>query len=337
MPRLLHSVLFLLLCAATCVSANNPGDTRIAKWQGDKKAVFLLMFDDSWPSHFQVAVPELLKRQMTGTFYINPAKGEYKAFKQQWEGEKALWKQGMVYGNHTMSHQGVKDMEDADREIGGCTEYIKTIIPGNNPRLISWAQPGVGKGKWNITGEQLSTLLAKYQLVDRPTFRDHGAVYHMQTAEQMLALADKAITKGEMEYVIIHGLERREIKWGYQDFWPLNLDVYRELLDGLAERQSNGDLWITDHISYHQYLTERASAKVNVIKADDHGIELQLSCDADSRLYDESLTLITYVPTDWTTCRVTQNETSEDVSVNDGMVQFSAIPGSGTMLLTPIP
>ena len=54
---------------------NAPGATRVAKWKDDKTAAFMLMFDDSWPSHFQVAVPALVERDMTATFYINPGKG----------------------------------------------------------------------------------------------------------------------------------------------------------------------------------------------------------------------------------------------------------------------
>src|SRR4051794_20509662 len=72
------------------------GQTRIARWQDDRTACFLLMFDDSWPSAFQVAAPELVKRGMIATFYICPAKGEYKKFADTWE--KELWRQGMVYG-----------------------------------------------------------------------------------------------------------------------------------------------------------------------------------------------------------------------------------------------
>jgi peptidoglycan/xylan/chitin deacetylase (PgdA/CDA1 family) len=313
------------------------GETRIATWHDDRKAVFLLMFDDSWPSHFQVAVPELVKRQMVGTFYINPGKGEYKGKGRigHWEGEDAAWKQGMAYGNHTMTHKGVKDMADAEREIGGCTDYIMGIVPGKKPRLISWAKPGVGKGKWNIDKEQLDALLAKHHLVARPPFRDHGAVYHMKEAKPMLALADKAIAAGGMEYLIIHGVERRKIKWSYQDFWPLNQDVFREVLDGLAERRARGDLWITDHVSYHKYETERGTAKVAVVKAGADAIELRLTCDADPQLYDAPLTLLTRVPKEWRRCRVTQNGQTTAIEIRDGIARFDAIPGDHPIRLEP--
>ena len=51
-----------------------------------------------------------------------------------------------------------------------------------------------------------------------------------------------------MEYLIIHGVERKQPDWGFQDFWALKQDILLPVLDGLKERRDRGDLWITDHI-----------------------------------------------------------------------------------------
>jgi peptidoglycan/xylan/chitin deacetylase (PgdA/CDA1 family) len=329
---------FLLICSipASAAKLHAVGATRIAKWHDNKKAVFLLMFDDSWPSHLQVAVPALVQRNMTATFYINPGKGEYKRFRGQWE--KEAWKAGMVYGNHTMTHQGVRDMEDAEREIGGCTEAILGIIPGRKPRLMSWARPGVGKDKWNISKEQLAQVLEKHRLVSRPPFAGHGAVYHLKTAEQMLSLADKAISEGNMEYVIFHGIERRTpLGTKYQDFWPFNQDEFFALLDQLKIRRDRDDLWITDHISYHQYLTERTTARVKIVKASESSIVLQLTCDADPEFHDLPLTLTTRVPVGWTRCRITHNKQTHTAIVENGDVRFDAQPDGKPIQLQPSP
>jgi len=317
-------------------SLGAPGETRVAKWQDDKKAVFLLMFDDSWPSHFEVAMPELQKRDMIATFYINPGKGEYKVFKAKWENE--LWKTGMVYGNHTFTHQGVRDVEHAKEEIGKANEAILSAVPGKKPRLISYAQPGVGPGKWNINAEQLKEIQQENHLVDRGDFKGHGAVYHWKTAEQMLALVDKGIAAGGMEYLVIHGVERRTpMNTKYQDFWALNQDIYRVVLDGLKERRDKGELWITDHISYHKYFTERQTAKVKTVSADANHIELELTCDADAALYDQPLTLQTDVPAGWTTCSIVQGQTKSSATVKERVVQFNATPNAGPIHLSPTP
>jgi len=318
------AALLSLWCWAAA-QASTVGDTRIAAWQDDAKAVFLLMFDDGWPSHWQVAAPELAKRGLIATFYINPGKGEYLKFKDEWE--QKLWRQGMVYGNHTLTHKGAKSLEEADREIGECNRAITAVVPGKEPRLISYGQPGVGPGNWTVTPEQLDGLLAKYHLVSRPPFADHGAVYHLKTTDEMLALADRAIAANGMEYLVIHGVERIKPEWKYQDFWALKQDVFLPLLDGLKERRDRGDLWITDHISQHQYETERTGAEVRVLEQSERQIRVSLTCKADPALYDLPLTLVTQVPPGWLACAVTQGTNQTVVAVSGGAVKYRAQPG----------
>jgi peptidoglycan/xylan/chitin deacetylase (PgdA/CDA1 family) len=322
------AILALVFTAA--VSAEEKpsiGQTRIAQWKDDRTAAFLLMFDDSWPSHYQVAAPELAKRNMTATFYVCPGKGEYRAGAKEWE--QNVWKMGMVYGVHTMTHKGVKDLENAEYEIGECANIIRRITPGKPDRLVSYAQPGVGPNDWNITSAQLDDLLKEHHLISRLPFTNHGAVYHMQTVDQMLALADKAIAGKGLEYLVIHGVERIKPDWHYQDMWALKQDIFLPLLDALKERSDKGQLWITDHISSHQYETERATAAVQVTEATPRLIRLELKSQADPKYYDLPLTLVTQVPADRKKASVTQGTSATTVDVVDGAIRFDAVPGGG--------
>lgn len=327
--RVLSTITATVALAATLTAA--AGDTRIATWKDDRTAVFLLMFDDSWPSHFQVAAPELVKRGMTGTFYINPGKGEYRTFAKEWE--EKLWKQGLVYGNHTMTHKGAKDPDEARREVEQCQEAILAMVPGRKPRLVSFGMPGVKE--WKLPPEEHRALLARHHLVDRPTFNGHGAVYHLKTTAEMLALADKAIAAKGMEYLIIHGLERIEPKWGYQDFWPLAQSVFIPLLDALKERSDRNALWITDHVTWHQYEQERKAATVQVVGATPDRLTLTLTASTDPAFYDLPLTLVTDVPAAWTSCRVVQGTGSAVAVVQDGRIRFDAKPDGTPIVITP--
>jgi peptidoglycan/xylan/chitin deacetylase (PgdA/CDA1 family) len=328
-PPLSLALLASILLARSAVA--EPGATHIAKWRDDRAAAFLLMFDDSCPSHFQVAAPELAKRNMVATFYINPGKAEYTKFAKEWA--EKLWKQGLVYGNHTMTHKGANDVDEARREITECTKVILTTVPGRTPRLISWGMPGVKT--WNVTQEQLADILASENLVDRPPFHLQGVVYHLKTAEQMLAFADKAIKEKGMEYIIFHGVERIEPKWSYQDFWALKQDIFLPLLDALKQRQDRGELWITDHISYHKYERERDGGTVKVLESTGQKIVVELSAKTDPALYDLPLTLVTEVPAEWTTVKVTQDETATIVAVNDGLVKYPAMPSGEAVTIAP--
>ena len=292
-----------------------------------------LMFDDSLLSHWQVAAPELFKRGMIATFYINPGKAEYQKFASKWEDE--LWKQGMVYGDHTMTHRGFADLAGAEREIGDCADIIRRIVPGPERRLISFGKPGVGAVHWKISKEDYAALLHRHDLIDRPTFDKHGAVYHLQTSEQMLALADRAIATQGMEYLIIHGVERigPNVKW--QDFWALKQGVFFPLLDGLQQRQAQHQLWITDHISQHQYETERDSAELSVRSAADGALHIELTCRADPLLYRLPLTLLTELSSTGPTARITQGERDVQVAVIGGVIRYDAVPGDGTIVIRP--
>lgn len=316
------------------VAATGAGRTRIARWKDDRTAAFLLMFDDSYPSHWQVAAPELVKRDMIATFYINPGKGEYKKFANYWE--DVLWRQGMVYADHTMTHQGFADLDGAEHEIGDCADIIRRIVPGPERRLLSFGKPGLPPGRWNITPEQFAALLQRHDLINRPTFDKHGAVYHWQTAEQMLALADRAIAAQGMEYLVIHGVERIGSNVTWQDFWALKQDVFLPLLDGLQQRQAEQRLWITDHISQHQYETERDSADLQVRTASDGALQVELTCQADPLLYRLPLTLLTEVPGHWQAARVTQGERDLRVTVADRAIRYDAVPGGGTIVIRPL-
>ncbi len=138
-------------------------------------------------------------------------------FADKWEQE--MWKQGMVYGVHTMTHKGVKDVENAEYEIGENARIIRRIAPCTAGKLVSYAQPGVAKGAWNITTEQRDELLKKHQLIERPSLVGKMTVFDLNTAEEILAVADKAIANQGSDILVIHGVERLgpEVKW--QDFW----------------------------------------------------------------------------------------------------------------------
>lgn len=334
--RLLSLTRLLLAIASLSIAsfshaADAIGTTRVAKWKDDRTAAFLLMFDDGWPGQLIVAIPELQKRGLTGTFYMVPEKGEYKVFASKWA--EAIKGGGVVYGNHTLTHRGIKTVEAGHKEIGECARILRELQPGAPGRLLSFAQPGVGKGEWTITNDELAMLLKHYHLIDRPPFSGHGAVYHWKTLDQMTALIDKAVEAKGMEYLVIHGVER--IGSPYQDFWPLDQDIFFPLLDVLKAKSDSHELWVTDHISQHQYETERSAATVKTLKVVPNGIQLELSCSADSRLYDHPLTLVTRVPSAWRECNISQGSIQSRATAKEGVLIFDALPNGPAISVWP--
>ncbi len=301
----------------------SPGETRVARWKGDKKAALLLTFDDSLASHVKNVIPELKKRGMVGTFYVNPAGGQWKARKDAWE--KEIPTTGMEYGNHTMTHKGVRDVADAEEEIGKCNEVILRLFPqAKQPRLISFGIPGVPKGAWNITDEQLRVILAKHHLVLRPKY-EIAPVGRLKTADDLMRVADASLATGDVKCLVFHGVGG--------EWLSIPLPEFLTFLEKLATKHDR--LWVAGAIAAHKYETERATAEVRVLQANERQVHLQVNCKTDSNLYDFPLTLVTRVPKDWKRCRIVQRTSKTVVPVANGIVRYEAMPDGKVIVLHP--
>jgi hypothetical protein len=299
------------------------GQTQVARWQDDKKAAFMLMFDDSCMSHAKNVIPELKKRGLVGTFYINPGGGHFKANQKAWETEFPAM--GMVYANHTFTHKGAFDVAMFDDELTKCDEEIAKCFPNlKTPRLVSFGQPGVKKEDWRISKEELQTLLDKHHLIMRPTFDQHGANIQFKSGADLVKLVDKAVANGSVEYVIFHGVGG--------DWISMTMADFNQLLDALIAKKDQ--VWVTDHISAHQYATERDGAEVKVVEAGAKQVRVALTSKADPKFYDLPLTLVTQVPAVWKQCQVTQGARKATVPVTDGVARYAAVPGTDEITLT---
>ncbi|OGV63786.1 MAG: hypothetical protein A3K19_05000 [Lentisphaerae bacterium RIFOXYB12_FULL_65_16] len=303
--------------AAAADEVVGPGSTRVAKWKDDKQGALLLTFDDSLPSQIDNAVPELKKRGLVGTFYVNPGGGQWKARQDVWEKTfpQEFPTTGMEYGNHTITHHGAKDQADFDDEIAKCNDVILRLFPGKQPRLISYALPGVKKEQWSITPEEHKAVLAKYHLAQRPAYAIAG-VGAYTSADRLMALADDAIAKADVRCIVFHGVGGNHLS--------VAMPVFAEFLDKLVAKRDQ--LWITTGVPEHKYATERDSATAKVLQADAQEIRLELTTQADPQFYDHPLTLVTQVPAGWTQCEIVQGTSKVTGQAAGGAVRYHALP-----------
>ncbi len=312
------------------------GSTQVAKWKDNKKASFLLMFDDNAPTHIKNVIPELKKRNFIGTFYVCPGKNGYN---DAWKNE--IPKTGMEYANHTYTHSGAKDAAKLDEEIKLCSEAIDKAYPDRKtPRLISWGKPGTGKGTWLVSKDEEKAALIKYNLVDRGPFK--GAAIHYKTGKDLVAVAEKALADGSTGYIVFHGVGG--------DWLSASMPDFLQLLDYLTSKQDQ--IWVTDHISSHKYETERNGAEVKVTEATDKKIQLSLTAKIspkfhdldgkeytsdkiDPKLYDAPLTLMTKVPANWQKCQITQGSQKTTATASNGTLQYAAVPNGEPIVIQP--
>ncbi len=314
----LRALSFATLILASLGAQCAEGETQILKWKDGKKAAFMLAFDDSAPSQLKNVVPELVKRQIVGNFYLVTGNSLYAALKRRWE--DAAKSPYVAVANHTFTHKGVNNAVELEPELALCNEVLYKLKPeGKQPRLFGFGRPG--GVAWKVTAEEQKTALAKHQLCDRPPF--FGPPIHYKSAEAATAAVDAAIAKGEMGHLDFHGVG--------EDWLVTPVEWFTAILDKLESVRDQ--VWITDVVSWHQYVTERGSAEIKSVKSDKDSVSLELTSKADPALYDLALTLSTKVPADWENCVVTQGAKSTPMLVRDGTAKYDAVPGGGTITL----
>lgn len=296
--------------------------TRVLKWKDGKRAVFMIQFDDSAATHITNVIPQLVKRGIPGTFYINPGNGPYKSQQAAWE--KAATIPGIELANHTFTHIGGLTVEAFEQEIVKCNEALNALYPARKqPRLISFGRPGVPKEKWGINDEQIKAVLAKHHLIERPPFT--GPPFQYKTIPEMNQLVDLAIKTGEMKSLVFHGVGG--------DWLVTPLDYFAAVLDKLDANRDQ--LWLTDPLAYHKYLAERTTAVAKEISSTPQCIQIALTSQADAAFYDLPLSLATRVPSDWTHASVQQGKSRVNVQVVDGIARYDALPGADEIVLVP--
>lgn len=304
-----------VLLGAAADARAEAGETSVLAWPDGKLAAFFLAFDDSCPTHVKHAIPELAKRGLVGTFYINPGNGPFQSQRQAWERELPK-SPAVVYGNHTYKHTGATNAVHLDVELAQCHVVIRSCYPDAKwPRLVSFGRPG--GVPWTVTDEEKRAALATYNLIERPPFFSYP--FHVKDRAAICALVDQAIAKGSAGHLDFHGVGG--------DWLSIPLDLFTALLDKLVA--CRGEVWVTDHVTCHAYQVERAGAHVQIVQADSAAIRLVLTSAADPALYAVPLTLETRVPEGWLACQVSQGATRVERAAVGGRVRYNAVPGAG--------
>ena len=144
---------------ATASVTRHYGDPQVMKFKDAKSAAFSMQFDDSMETQADFAIPEMNKRGLVGTFFINPAKEQYGRRRHTWE--VVCPERGHELANHTLRHKGATDYEEADREIGGCAHHIWKLYP-HQSKLRPFLRGG--GTTWGISQEEMRDLMDKYYL-----------------------------------------------------------------------------------------------------------------------------------------------------------------------------
>ncbi len=311
-------IIILLSMLTTALSAYSQeiGKTEIMKYSGGRKGAVVLMFDDNIDSQKNNAIPEMQKRNIKGTFYITPG---LRGFQQSKFWTEDVPKMGHEYGIHTMTHRA--NEETIDKDLAECVKIIGKIFP--NSKLFSFAIPG-GDNVWLVSAPVQAEALKKHNLILRSAVTMF--MYLGQDSAYMKKWIDGIITKGTFDKICIHGVGG--------DYLSMSMPVFNDTLDYLVAKDA--EIWTTTDMVLYKYCFEYQTAKAMLIESKPDTITIDLKSDADTKIFDQPLTLKTSVPTDWTKCVVKQNEKEFNCDVTDGIIKYDAIPGNGMISIKKI-
>jgi len=289
--------------AAATVSVSPYSQPEVMKFKGGRPAAFSMQFDDSMDCHALFAIPELNKRRLVGTFFINPGLERHTRHREVWEA--VCPKFGHELANHTMHHHGAKDDEEAVYEISECSRYIWKLYPEGSKLRPFLSGGGV---TWNCSREVRREVAAQHFLFFGFAGPGRTSVAEDRGNGRCVVLAEKALEAGEWRQVGFHGVG---------DGWIVtSQEHYLELLDYLAAQRDQ--IWVGTTGALYKYTQERdAVESVTLADASEAGFALSIQCDESkvrtydrplAELYDEPLTVQVSVPDSWQRFQVVQGE-----------------------------
>jgi hypothetical protein len=231
-------------------------------------------------------------------------------------------KSGQEYANHTWDHEGARNYQEADFQIGESARYIWKLRGAGASKLLAFSRGG--GTTWNISDSQMEELLKKYHCLRRTSDLSARTDYGVD-ADKLVSKAQEAISERSWISVHFHGIGSEWLSIDTQSFF--------HLLDYISDNKDN--LWNAGWSAAFQYVKERDNAVIDVLEQTETQIRIRLTTGLNTELFVEPLTLITDIPDSWSTVVVAQDNLINKYSAENGKLQYEAIPDSGEIILQP--
>jgi hypothetical protein len=307
------------------------GEPEVLKFRDGKTGAFSMVFDDSMLSQADTAIPLVNARGLVGTFFVNPGTERYRQRKETWEEICPAF--GHELANHTWRHEGAKDLEEADFEIGESSRHIWRLYP-HRSKLLVFARGG--GTTWGPSRDEIAEIMEKYLLVRRPrstSISDEGG-----TAAEITTYPQRAIDEQTWVAVHFHGIGGEWIS--------TNAQAFVTLLDFLVAHRDQ--LWIAGETAGYKYEQEyRAVKRIALSDPTDTAFAIFLECDPSkvatfgrpfTEVYDEPLSVRVRVPGSWRHFEVAQGTAThqgETIEIEgQRYVQFGMLPNADPAVVT---
>lgn len=251
----------------------------VARYYQNKQAAVSLTFDDGNLNQYEYAAPQLEKRGLRGTFFINgkASSGPNCDERNVMSPEKIadLNARGHEIGNHTWSHIRLTDLslDSARREISMTDSVVLRWI-GHIPYSLSFPH--------NDRNDTLVAIAQKGRIGVRTFETGFGQDTHHSTYNSMCLWTQSLIGKREWGVAMYHGITK-----GY-DCWKDTTELWR-FWDYLKTNENI--IWTAKFSEVSAYVQEASNVKLEVARKEDK-IYVRSICTLDPNLFRQPLTLI---------------------------------------------
>jgi peptidoglycan/xylan/chitin deacetylase (PgdA/CDA1 family) len=227
-------------------------------WKENKKAAYTIAFDDSRPSHYQVVLPELLKRGIRGTFYLNT-----KVIKR-WVPWQYMAETGQEIGSHTYSHFRCNYLsEDVFRlELARAIRDLELHIPDVSP-VRSFCFPFGAYNDMNQRVVQEYHLSARcggginsntITVAELNSLKGIG-IYPPYNIDKINSYVDATIKSGGWLIIYFHTVSAKEETSNEK----IPLSLFKKHLDYVCSLRDS--LWIAPQRDVAEFIQAREPAK----------------------------------------------------------------------------
>ncbi len=308
----------------------------IAPWYQWKKAATVLTYDDWSVDHPLIAIPELNKREMKGTFFVNGW-----AFEMLAQDIIQASSQGHEIGNHTETHPNLIDAGPSafNKEIVLFQERLSEALPNDNCETFSYPfSAGAGDDLLSLQIQSIlnNSHIGARAVIDQVFEYNFGGIdYYKLPAlvvrsttdvDKINSWNDEAIQKGGLAVIMYHKVD------GSEGELTVTTDMYKAHLDAINQKRDQ--IWLATFKNMIKYHREANSASLSVIAKKDKVWELSLTDRLNDQTYNHPLSIKVKKPTDFQVNYIVQGDRLLTFSEEADDLFFEAIPDSGVIIIS---
>jgi hypothetical protein len=239
-------------------------------WPDGKKAAVSITYDDGWPSQLDLAIPQLEKRGIRGTFFITPGIPFVNERRADW---RRVFENSHEVANHTWSHPCDKlpnftAEQFAAEQTGIAEQWLNDNIDYDEFRTYAFICGITKLGPEPGAQERYLDLVRKTFLAARaggggPTSQGEvladpyliaaqAATWANNDATKSIQYCEQAISSGGWAILIFHNIVHGPAKTDADT----SIEVHTEILDYLVCKRN--EFWIAPFRQVYRHIAGRA-------------------------------------------------------------------------------